>query len=141
MAELTSKPLRWRRWRFRLGIVLVFALGVVIGALGSGLYVKHTVSRFVRADPGQIAERVFEHLDEDLHFTPEQARAIRPIVEDATRQLVDYRKRIVADLRGVLADAVSRAKEHLTPEQQAELDDHVRRFGPDWHRRRWHSGD
>lgn len=109
------------RGKIWLGAVLLFLSGTVIGALGAGLYVKHTLDRVLRGDGKAVVNLVMGKLSRDLGLTSQERARARPIVEEASRELLRLRVSLRPQVDAILDRAVSRVQEQLPPERHQRL--------------------
>lgn len=136
MAESPTKRSAARRWKFRLGVVLVFLLGVVIGGVGTGLFIFHGIDRVLHADTAGFTARAMAHLDDDLDLTPAQRAAIEPEVARASTRLADLRRQVLDDVRRIVDESAARVSAHLRPDQQRRLEQHLQHAMERWQRER-----
>ncbi|HUJ75024.1 MAG TPA: hypothetical protein VL359_09205 [bacterium] len=109
-------------WRFRLGVVAVFALGVLVGAGGISVYWKARIHEIFHSPPSKVAERVLNRLSRDLDLTAEQREKARPIVVEAQAEFAAFRQAHLPELFALMRQNVERLKPILTPEQQERLE-------------------
>jgi Spy/CpxP family protein refolding chaperone len=109
-------------WKFKLGILGVFALGLLVGALGTGLFVRHRMMDFAGVRPEQAVARVMGRMERELGLTAEQRQAIEPIVAESAARMGALRARLTPEVEKLMAETVGRIKPLLTPEQQPRLD-------------------
>ena len=108
------------RWKFRIGIVLVFLLGLAIGGLGTGWWFAH--GYYGWHGPRQRVEaQIMNRLNRYLDLTDAQKAGIGPIVHDVSTQLEALRERAEPEIRRIVEDGLARSKEKLTPEQYERL--------------------
>ena len=107
-------------------------LGVLSGALGTGLYVRHKMKP-VRQDPKSRRTFVIEKLNRRLDLKENQIPKIEKILDELDQRRQEYRQ----DIRKMRVESISRMKKELTPEQQRKLD----QLHQEWESRknRWRS--
>jgi Spy/CpxP family protein refolding chaperone len=113
-----------KSWKFKLGIVGVFALGLVVGVVGTGMFFHYSYSEFSPTRPEQAARHIMGRLSHELNLSDEQKEAIQPIVMDAFTQMRQLRNRLTPEIEALMAKSSERIKQHLTPDQQKLLDIH-----------------
>jgi hypothetical protein len=126
-----------KKWRLVGGVILVFALGVLAGSVGTQVYHRHWVDRFWK-DPAARKSALLEKLTEELQLSEAQQKEFIPIIEEAEQKLEAARQSRRADIKKIVDDGFTRMKEKLNPGQQQALEDlrakHEHRFG-EWKRR------
>jgi len=106
-----------KKWKLFAGITLVFALGVIAGALGMGLYFKQQMLPF-KGDPKARKAFLMERLSKRLDLTANQKIKFEKIVDELEAKRQEYR----SELRKIRAEAISQMKKDLMPDQQKKLD-------------------
>ena len=106
-----------KRWKLIVGITLVFALGLVAGSLGTGLYFKHRVYPF-KGHPKARKAFVVEKLVRELVLTKDQRRRFEEIFDGLEKR----RRALHSEFRKIRAEGISQMKKELNPEQQKKLD-------------------
>ena len=107
------------------GVLVVFLLGAVAGALGNGLYNKYSDprSRFRHHSPEERTDFIMKRLSEDLDLTETQQTEIRQIVRQAEEKMVLLRRRTFPEFRAIIDQSFADTREKLTPDQQKKLDE------------------
>jgi hypothetical protein len=113
-----------KAWKFRLGIVGVFALGVVVGAVGTGLTIHNRADGFGYSKPEQAITRILSRLKRELNLSDEQEKEVAPIVREAFAKMRMLRNRLTPEVEALIAESAQRIKPHLNAEQQRLLDIH-----------------
>jgi hypothetical protein len=113
-----------KSWKFKLGVVAIFALGAVVGAVATGLYFRYGVSRFELSRPDQAVSHVMRRMNRELGLNDEQRQAIEPIVLDGIMKMRALRARLSPEVETLVAETSGRVKKHLNPDQQRRLDEH-----------------
>jgi Spy/CpxP family protein refolding chaperone len=111
-------------WKIKLGIVGIFVLGVIVGAVGTGMAVHFHGPEFGFSRPEQTINHILRRLTRELNLTDEQRQEIAPIVRDAFTQMRMIRNRLTPEVEALMAESTQRLKQHLNPEQQRLLDLH-----------------
>ncbi|MFH1243188.1 MAG: hypothetical protein V1689_12615 [Pseudomonadota bacterium] len=111
-----------KRWKLIVGVTCVFALGVLVGTLGTQLYHGHWVDRFWKDSAGRRA--VFlQKLTRELRLTGGQQKEFEVIVEEVDKKLVELHRKKRADFKKILDESFSRMKKSLDPDQQQKLEE------------------
>ena len=111
-----------KKWKLYVGLVLVFVLGVVAGSLGNRFFHKQRFER-MRKDPATRKAFFMNRLSKKLNLSEEQRRAFEPILDQIDKRRQEYHMRERSHMKEIINDGFSQMREHLTPEQQKELDD------------------
>jgi hypothetical protein len=113
------------RWVYRLGIVLVFVLGLAIGSACTWWAVTWQFGPHFGAWRGERAPRfepVMERLTRQLGLSDPQRQEIEPIVSDVQRHLLEIRERAQPEVWKALDDGMQRIRPHLTEAQRERAD-------------------
>ena len=111
------------RLKLATGIVLVFALGVLFGVLGSGMYFKQRVEHFRESGPLTRKELLMKRLTRRLDLTSQQQEKITVIFEEMREQLFNLRTKHKPDLERIREEGHARIKAILTAEQKIQFDE------------------
>ena len=129
------------KFKLAIGIVLIFALGVLCVVLGSGMYFKNRVDHFREAGPQARKEMLMKRLSHRLDLTPQQQEKVAVIFEEMREQLFNLRSRHKPDLERIREQGHARIKAILTAEQQIQFDEMMVRLKKRHHRKTPHFGD
>ncbi len=105
-----------------IGFVLVFLLGALSGALGSGYLHHKRISRFAEFDPAHRMEFITERLTRRLNLDQEQRANVEKILAETQGALGDIRTKFAPEMQSMMDNAALRIKEGLTPEQSQVAD-------------------
>jgi hypothetical protein len=119
------------RWKFRIGIVLVFALGLAIGGLGTGWWFVHGYYGW-RGPREQVEAHIMKRLNRYLDLTDAQKADLVPIVHDVSGKLEELRVRTEPEIRQILEQGLARTQPKLSAEQYQRLEKRYQDL-----RRRW----
>ena len=111
-------------WKFRLGIVGIFVLGVVVGAVGAGMTLRYRPFHFGYPKPEQAVNHIMGRLTRELSLSDAQQAEIAPIVREAFTKMRMLRNRLTPEVEALMAESSQLIKQHLNPEQQRLLDIH-----------------
>lgn len=123
-----------RHWKFKLGVVLVFLLGLVIGGLGTGWWFAQGYHGF-RGPPRKVEAAIMNKLSWYLHLSDEQKERLEPIVRDVSRKLEAIRQQVEPEMRRAVEEGMERAKPILNAEQYEKLEHRYRELRRKWERR------
>jgi len=103
------------------GILLVFFLGVIIGALGHDIYMHHKIKAFGKEGPLEKFLSM-RRLTDKLDLTPPQQTEIKKIVDDTMTQLDEFKEKHRPFFDNIVENCISSIKERLNPEQKQKMD-------------------
>ncbi len=113
------------RGRMWLGLLAVFACGLVIGAVSGSLYERHQAAeryRQIRRDKGAfLTNLVMKRLRETLELTPEQQANIQPLLLKGFRTSLKVREEVRPRQDQVMRETTDRIRALLTPDQVRKL--------------------
>jgi len=113
-----------RTWKFKLGIVVVFLLGVVLGAAGMGAYIRFHPPELHFSRPEEAVHHILDRLEHELALTVDQRKELEPIVLESFTRMRALRSRLTPEVEALMSETTKRIKEHLNPDQQRRLDEH-----------------
>jgi hypothetical protein len=115
------------------GILLVFILGALTGALAARFYSAFESGRpHHRRGLEERVEFIMKRLTDDLDLSATQQKEIRQIVASTEKKVQSIRAEYGPKLRALHDASIEEIKTRLTPGQQTELD----RIQAEWKRRR-----
>jgi hypothetical protein len=108
------------KWKLISGLLLVFVLGILVGSIGAGLYLKY---RFAAPERGPTARKDFiiDRLSKELNLTPTQKTKIGPIIEQMIEKRRQYYMRIRPELKSIMEHGFSQIEQELNEDQQKKL--------------------
>lgn len=128
-------------WKIILATVVIFGAGVMTGGL--------LVNYVERGHPGNHHPPAGDHdsdlpmphsemlnksfaqqLDDALHFTPEQRKAIEKIIADGQQRNHDLWKFVSPQFRAVMQDTHQKIREQLNPDQRKQFEKLLKQFHP-----------
>ena len=107
--------------KFFAGLTLIFLLGALAGAFGTGFYIKEHVEEFLEGGPPK--EKIMQKLTRDLDLTSEQQKKIEPILEEAHKKLSALRRNSLPEMRKIREDSFALIKKQLNEDQRKKLQD------------------
>ncbi len=114
------------RWKIWLALGVVFCSGLVLGAAGTGLYLRHEIrsqiNSIMSGDVQIVTGFVMTHLGRALELDPEQEAEIRPIVEQAVRQVRELRAELRPRFEAIYLGKANEIEAHLSSCQRAKLE-------------------
>ena len=103
------------------GLLLVLVLGILVGSIGTGFYLKYRFAPFGR---GSRAKETFiiEKLSKELNLTPSQKTKIAPIVEQMIENRREYYLQIRPEVKRIMDQGFSQIEQELNEDQKKKLD-------------------
>jgi Spy/CpxP family protein refolding chaperone len=114
------------------GILVVFLLGAIIGALGTGVFVVHRIRRFAEGGPALQKTWFMKRLTRRLHLTDAQKPEVEKILDQTEKDVSTFMQKSLSEFAEIMERRNAQLKEILTPEQQKELDEMFERFHKHW---------
>ncbi len=114
------------------GVLVVFLLGVITGALGTGHFIKR---RFQEFSSGERPFHKFfmRRLTRELELTDEQKLEVQKILEDSAGEVREFLQNSRIKFDKIMARRTAEIKEILTPDQQKQLDQMHEKIKKRWH--------
>ena len=117
-----------------IGGLSLFITGIIVGALGMGLFTKTGFGRLARLDKDSTAF-FMDRLDHALSLTQEQRTRITPVMDELLGQIREARRPCSEKEDAVVQAGVERISRELTPDQvekyktiMARIAEHRRKF-------------
>ncbi len=113
------------------GVILIFLVGALTGALGTGLYFSNRIDRFGPGGPPPRlrTSMVVERMTEDLGLTETQRREIERIVEQSESRIMAIRRTYLPEIKEVMDQSFELMKTKLDAEQKNKLESLKQRVG------------
>jgi len=112
-----------KKIKIAAGLTAVFFLGILTGSLGTGIYVKHRIGRFVKGDLTERHAAIMKKLSNRLDLTLSQQSEIGKIIANALKELSSFRQKHRAEAETVIDNAVEMIKEKLDEKQRHKMDE------------------
>ena len=109
------------KWKLISGLLLVLVLGILVGSIGTGLYLKYQVAPLEKGSKAREAF-IFERLSEELNLTPNQKSKIGPIVEQMIEKRREHYQRIRPEVKTIMDQGFSQIKQELNEDQKKKLE-------------------
>ncbi|MCK5657017.1 MAG: hypothetical protein V3W07_11375 [Syntrophobacteria bacterium] len=121
---MTAKVIRWK---LISGLLLVFVLGVLVGSVGTGFYLKHRLAPIIK-EPRAKKAFIMKRLSKKLNLTPNQKTKIEPIVEQMIEKRREYYRKIRPEIKRIMDQGFTQIKEELNEDQKKKLDELREKF-------------
>lgn len=108
------------KWWLALGVVVVFFAGVATG-LFAGAW--HARRMFAGGHSAHFHQRMRNHLQRELHLSPEQSAQVAPILDRMAQELDAIREETRARVTATMSQSHQEMLPLLAPEQQKKLNE------------------
>jgi len=125
------------KWKISVGLLVLFLSGVLIGTVGTRMYVRHKISGMFAKERPVIRDLFFRRLTRELDLSKEQRQEIEEIASRAAEQFHALRRQHRGEAEAILDQAVTEMRKYLSPEQQEQLD-RIRKKMRTWRKRSRH---
>lgn len=116
-----------KRSRMWLGLLAVFACGLVIGGLSASIYERHQAAeryRLIRQDKGAfLTQLILDRLDDTLELSAAQKARIQPLLLDTFRRSLKLREQVRPQQEQIIRETTGQLQGLLTPAQVKKLAD------------------
>ncbi|MFH2126544.1 MAG: hypothetical protein ABIK12_08500 [Pseudomonadota bacterium] len=116
-----------KRSRMWLGLLAVFACGLVIGGLSASIYERHQAAeryRLIRQDKGAfLTQLILDRLDDTLELSAAQKARIQPLLLNAFRRSLKLREQVRPQQEQIIRETTGQLQGLLTPAQVKKLAD------------------
>jgi hypothetical protein len=117
------------------GVLTVFLMGVVIGAMLAGKFVELRVRDAIDGGPEETTRMIERRLAQKLALTPGQRQDLRPLLEDAQSRIRAIRRRSEPEIWQILEETRTEIRASLSPDQvrayDAMVEDARRKWFPE----------
>lgn len=104
-----------------IGICLIFFAGTCIGAIGSGLIIRHKLFAILSEGQPAVFRLVSKRLTRKLDLTPEQQVKVNATIQETQQRLAALRNRYQPETRIILGEGLAAIHKELSPPQQEKL--------------------
>lgn len=109
-----------KKWKAIAGVVVVFLLGTVAGALVTHQIYQHRMESFMRGGPRP--EMIVQRLNHELHLDAAQLTQLRSIVQETSSEIREVRKQIRPRIREILERSQDKVRAILRPDQREKYE-------------------
>jgi hypothetical protein len=124
-----------KNYKAIIGVLLVFILGVICGAVVTHVVHRSQMETFVGRGPEAREEMLVKRLTRQLDLDSRQLEQIRPIVHETHANILNIRQQSRPQVEALLDESQRRISEILRPEQQerfAKIIADRKARGPHW---------
>lgn len=119
-------------------VFFVFFLGVIIGSMGTYIYVKQKIDKIIeKGPPPEIVPRLMKELSRKLDLTSRQKLDIEALARQMQTEISLLREKHHPELEKIVEGYIILAKEKLNPDQQKQMDILYGRLKKRWHKPGW----
>lgn len=104
------------------GVLVVFLIGMVIGALGASLLIARRASQFAESSSTVRKTWFFRRLDHQLRLTDAQKPAVHAVLEQSEEDVRILLSQALQEFSDLMRRRNEELKPILTSEQQAKLE-------------------
>jgi Spy/CpxP family protein refolding chaperone len=116
-----------RKWKLVISVALVFILGVLVGSMGAGLYMKHRFPHPKR-DPSEMRAFILKRFSEKLDLTDDQRNEFKAIIDQVGERLEEHFRRTHSEVGNIIEPGFSQMRAVLSPDQQEKFDELIERL-------------
>ena len=110
-----------KKWKLWSGLIALFLSGVLIGAAGSGIYLRQQIREIRVGGHPAVRHFILKRLTSELKLTDEQKVQVGKIVCRAQGELAQFRQEHRREIEEIFSRGVTDMKPYLTVEQQRKL--------------------
>jgi hypothetical protein len=107
------------------GLILLFLVGVLAGILGTEIYYKYQMDRFVEGGPPPFHRRMpplIKRFSRDFNLTKQQQIEIEKIIKESEAKIFAIREKYMPEIREIRDQSLMRMSEKLHPDQRKKLE-------------------
>ncbi len=121
-----------KKFKMFVGIALIFFLGGLIGAIGSGLFARHKIENFRKGGPPPVKHIMLKRLSHKLELNESQKKEVDKIVDELQAELHTIMKKHHPEVQSLFEKYFTHIEDKLDQGQRAEFERIKREF---YHRR------
>jgi len=106
-----------KKWKLFTGVALLFIFGVLVGAIGTGLFIRHMHPLF-KNDPADRKAFILSRLNRELELSDNQRQRIEPILDRAQTRAFSLVQKHRNDMLAIVENGFMEIKNVLDPNQQ-----------------------
>jgi len=125
------------KWKICVALLVLFVSGVLIGSVGTRMYVRHKISGIYSRERPTVRNLFVRRLTRELDLTREQRKEIEEIASLAAEKFHKIHTQHRSEVEVIIDQSASEMKKHLSPAQQEQFDELRKRMKAQ-HKRRKH---
>jgi Spy/CpxP family protein refolding chaperone len=111
------------KWKIWVALLVLFVSGVLIGSVGTRMYVRHKLSGIFSRERPPIQNMFVRRLTREIDLTREQRQEIEQVASRAAEKFHELRSEHRSQAEALFDQSASEIKKHLSPEQQEQFDE------------------
>lgn len=116
-----------KKWKLVISVALVFILGVLVGSMGAGLFIKHHVPR-PKGDPSEMRAFILKRFSQKLDLTEEQRDTCKAIIDQVGERLEEHFRKTHSEIGEIVEPGFSQMRKLLSLDQQEKFDELIERL-------------
>jgi Spy/CpxP family protein refolding chaperone len=116
-----------KKWKLVVGVASVFILGLLVGSMGAGLYMKHHFSR-PKGDPSEMRAFLLKRFSQKLDLTEGQRNEFKAIIDQVGERLEEHFRKTHSEIGEIVEPGFSQMRKLLSPDQQEKFDELIERL-------------
>lgn len=121
-----------KTWKIRLGVLLVFVCGLIIGSVATGLSVKYKVAQVIRGGSPAMTRTILRRLAWELRLKNDQKPAVEKTVVRMQEELRQLRAKYRPETEAIVRSGIDEIRAGLPADQQRRLDDYCAQLKSRW---------
>jgi hypothetical protein len=106
--------------KISIGIGLLFIFGVLVGILGTGMYIK-AKHPLLKDSPNERNAFILKRLNRELKLSDIQKQRVSEIVDRMQEHILNRFKQHQSEIAGVIENGFNQIKQELNPDQQEKF--------------------
>ena len=111
------------KWKIWVALLVLFVSGVLIGSVGTRMYVRHKLSGIFSRERPAVRNLFVRRLTHELDLTREQRERIEEIASRAAEKFHRLHMQHRGEVEVIIDKSASEMKKHLSPAQQEQFDE------------------
>jgi Spy/CpxP family protein refolding chaperone len=116
-----------KKWKLVISVALVFILGVLVGSMGAGLFIKHHFPP-PKGDPSEMRAFILKKFSQKLDLTEEQRDGFKAIIDQVGERLEEHFRKTHSEIGEIVEPGFSQMRKLLSPDQQEKFDELIEKF-------------
>jgi len=121
-----------KTWQLWSGVLVIFLAGILIGAAGTGIFLRHSIENIIQGGPPEIAHLVSKRLTRQLDLSTDQQAKVDSVIRDTQRQLMELRRTVQPQTAAIIRNGAEQIRTELDAGQQQEFDQLLERLKARW---------
>jgi len=109
------------RWKLISGLLAVLVLGILVGSITTGFYLKYRSAPLEKDSKAKEAY-IIEKLSKELNLTPNQKNKIGPIVQQMIEKRRETYQRMRPEVKTIMDQGFSQIEQELNEDQKKKLE-------------------